>query len=393
MPGSSNRLRILVYTQHLSGVGHYVRSLEIARALSRQHTVYLTQGGCEVPRAGMDDVCILELPQIRRTPNGLAPVDGRQDIEQVMARRKEVLQETVTALHPDVIVVEHYPFSKWDLGDEIGELLVTARACEPGLKAICSVRDIPLQTRHEDCTADAYATEVLARLEDLFDAVMVHGDPELSCLDDHFTRAGDIRVPVSHTGIVSEKPESSGAEDNKPAPPTQGDPWVLVSAGGGADAVKLVDSSIAAWKGLRSKSELSGYKLVVCTGLAQDDAALVQSVQDDDSIVVQPFTPEFLHWMQGAALSVSCAGYNTCANLLETGCRSILVPNPKMSDQLARARHMQTLGVAEVVLVDVLNSEMLGQAMLRALQGPLTRHHLALDGADRACAFIEGLAL
>lgn len=393
MPGSINRLRILVYAQHLSGVGHYVRSLEIARKLSIQHTVYLTQGGREVPRANIDNVHILELPQIRRTPNGLAPVNGRQDIDQVMASRKQVLQETVIALHLDVIVIEHYPFSKWELGEEIDELLTSARTHNPQLKVICSVRDIPLQTRHEDCTAEAYVSEVLASLEALFDGVMVHGDPELSCLNDHFPRAEDISVPVFHTGIVSEKLATAAAQDEPIVLPTQGNPYVLVSAGGGADAVQLVDYSVTAWKGLRSEGELAAYKLVVCSGLAQDAAALAQRVQDDDSIVMQPFTPEYLPWMQAAALSVSCAGYNTCANLLETGCRSVLVPNPKMSDQLMRARYMQTLGVAQVVLADVLNSEMLGQAILRALQGPVPRHHLALDGSAQASAFIMRLAL
>ncbi len=157
--------------------------------------------------------------------------------------------------------------------------------------------------------------------------------------------------------------------------------------------MQLVDYSISAWQELRSEGALAAYKLVVCIGLAQHAADLVQRVQDDDSIVVQPFTPDYLSWMQAAAVSVSCAGYNTCANLLETGCRSVLVPNPKMSDQLMRARYMQALGVAQVMLADVLNSEMLGQAILRALQGPAPRHQLALDGSDQASAFIMRLAL
>ena len=390
MPGSSGRLRILVYAQHLSGVGHYVRSLEIARALAGRHTVTLTQGGRAIPRAGISNVSSLELPQIHRTPNGLAPVDASLDIIAVMAKRKEVLQEAITALHPDVIVVEHYPFSKWELGEEIEALLAAAHAREPRLKVICSVRDIPLQTRHEDCTAEQYAREVLVRLEeDRFDGVMVHGDPGLSRLVDHFPRAGDIRVPVSHTGIVSEKAASACAGNDESVLPTRGDPYVLVSAGGGTDAAQLVDCCIESWQELHSTSELAAYKLVVCTGLAQDATGLAQRVQDDDSIIVQPFTPEFLQWMSNAALSVSCAGYNTCANLLETRCRSVLVPNPVMSDQLMRAKYMERLGVAQVLLPCDLNSDMLGKAMLRALQAPAPRHRLALDGVEQACAFIE----
>jgi len=42
--------RVLLYTQHLSGTGHFVRIFEIARALAERYEVYLIDGGRLIPR-------------------------------------------------------------------------------------------------------------------------------------------------------------------------------------------------------------------------------------------------------------------------------------------------------------------------------------------------------
>jgi predicted glycosyltransferase len=60
------RLSIMLYSQALSGVGHYVRSFEIARALSQRHEVQLVDGGRRVPRAADNEVRRLVLPRSRR---------------------------------------------------------------------------------------------------------------------------------------------------------------------------------------------------------------------------------------------------------------------------------------------------------------------------------------
>ena len=41
-------MKVLIYAQHLSGVGHRVRALELARALAERHEVALVDGGRHV---------------------------------------------------------------------------------------------------------------------------------------------------------------------------------------------------------------------------------------------------------------------------------------------------------------------------------------------------------
>ena len=64
-------------------------------------------------------------------------------------------------------------------------------------------------------------------LNQYFDAVLVHGDSQLSRLEDHFPWIADIGIPVVYTGFVSEKLEDVSRPDGAP------NRYVLVSAGGG----------------------------------------------------------------------------------------------------------------------------------------------------------------
>ena len=104
---------------------------------------------------------------------------------------------------------------------------------------------------------------------------------------------------------------------------------------------------------------------------------------------MERFDPDFLEWLAVAELSVSRAGYNTCANLLEVGRRAVLIPDLSMSDQPVRARRFAALGLAEVL--EDPSPEACAEGILRALARPEPRHDLALDGAERTRRLIEAL--
>ncbi len=151
----TQRKRVLVYAQHLSGVGHYVRIHEIVRALAREHRVVLVRGGRRVPRPEHGRAFdVVELPPLQRGPQAIEPLDRARTLEDVLAARVSGLARAAAELAPDVLVVEHYPFSKWELAREIDALIDAARAANPAVELVCSARDILRRTRHES-VADA----------------------------------------------------------------------------------------------------------------------------------------------------------------------------------------------------------------------------------------------
>jgi predicted glycosyltransferase len=283
---------------------------------------------------------------------------------------------------PDVVVIEHYPFSKWELAGEFEALVDAARALARQGRVVCSVRDIPRQTRHEACAPGEWAARVAGALDGRFDALLVHGDAVLTPLTDSLPTAATLRVPVHYTGLVSE-PVPRGQTPGEPAGDAR---YVLASIGGGADAVGLLPLCREAWEQL-DPALRHGRDLVLCQGLATGSPPAT-----GNGIHAIPFTGDFLHRLAGADLSVSYAGYNTCTNLLATRVRAVVVPNPRMSDQAARAGVLARLGVARVLRAEGLTATALAEAMANALQGPRPRHAVTLDGAATTVRLLEALA-
>jgi len=274
-------------------------------------------------------------------------------------------------------VIEHFPFSKWGLREEIVPLIDHARNVNPDVRVLASLRDIPPGTGDDPRDA-GYRAYVLRALQSLFDGVLVHTDPALVSLEEHVPWTDEIAVPIACTGYVSEKVgDRPGAARGH----------VVVSTGG-AHLPGLVSHSLEAWQHLRAKGALGERRLIVFLPPFGGSEPYTRPIEDP-SVRFEPFTPDFLTWMASADLSISQAGYNTCANVLETRTRAILVPNAAMSDQSPRARRMAERGLARVIPSGEITTDRLASAMLDALADGQAAHHVDLTGAETTCAQIE----
>jgi predicted glycosyltransferase len=371
-------LRIVLYGQSLSGTGHFVRIYEIARALAARHEVHLIDGGRPVPRPRpAHPFALVAVPRIYRRERRIMPVDQGPSIDVVMAGRRRLLFAALERIRPDALVVEHFPFSKWGLRDEIMSLVERARAVAPRVRVLASVRDIPPGTG-DDPHDPAYRDYVLGTLRAHFDGLLVHTDPTLVPFREPIPWSDEIGVPVAFTGYVSEK------VGDRPSP-ARGQ--VIVSTGG-AHLPGLVDRSLEAWRRLRADGATEGRRLVVFLppfGPPEPRG----TAGEDSSIRFEPFTPEFLTWMAGADLSISQAGYNTCTNVLETRARAVVVPSGAMSDQGPRARRLAERGLVRAIPAAELTAERLAATMIEALAGRGPAHALDLDGAERTRSLIE----
>lgn len=388
------RRRIVLYSQSLSGAGHFVQTYEIARALAPAHDVHLVDGGRPIPRAPAGHpMSRLPLPPLYRAQGKLAPVDRAQSLDAVMDERRRALRAGVERIRPDVLLVEHFPFSKWELEDEIIRLIGDARAAHPEVKVVCSLRDIPPGSMDRPLSAE-YRDYVRRTLEQHFDLLLVHSDPRFIRLEDHIPWAPAIPIPVVYSGYVSEK---LGPGEAGTGGPRAGHGHVIVSTGG-ASRLALLRDTMEAWLNLERREAIGGRRLIVfLPPFAQADelAGLVPVGNGhgpgSGSIRLEPFTADFLPWMAGTDLSISQAGYNTCANVLETRARSILVPNPSMYDQPPRARRLAEQGLTRTLDSARLDVDGLATAILAALSGPAPVHDLDLDGARRTREALEQL--
>jgi predicted glycosyltransferase len=265
-------------------------------------------------------------------------------------------------------------------------LIGAARSASPGVRIVCSLRDIVRKTRYEDTALTPYEARVLGLLEGRFDAILVHGDPAFTTFEQHFGRVADLPVPVHYTGFVVEAP----APRLSPAPPW---PYAVLSCGGGAGNGEFLVASVHAFRGLSEAGKLGAMRLVVFPAPFADtrQTEALRTAARDAPVELRAFSPEFAGWLDGAELSVSRAGYNTAWQIVRAGTRGVLVPDPAMSDQEPRAERIAELGLATVVPGRPLRVDAIAAAMEEAMTRRSARSRLDLGGVAGTRAIVEKL--
>jgi predicted glycosyltransferase len=377
--------RVLFYVQHLIGIGHVVRAARIARALcAHGFDVKIAFGGRPVAAIDWGRAELVYLASLRAGPEGfgsLVDEDGVVASDGFKAARCEQLTRLVEGFAPHIVLIEAYPFARRIMRFELRPMIVAARAMEPRPLIVSSIRDILQEGRKPQRIAES-----LELVDNLFDAVLVHGDERFVPLEASFPEAGRIGAKLHYSGIVA--PEPSASAKSAGGPKFE----VIVSAGGGAVGGALLEAACKAMPA----SPLAAKKWLFLSGpnLA-DDAfnALEQSLPVNANL--ERFRADLPDLFATAELSISQAGYNTVADILNARCRAVLVPFAAggETEQTKRAELLAAKGLAAWVGEADLTSEDLVAAITCALAlDPLTEAALpAVNGAARSAQILSDL--
>ncbi|MCA3564365.1 MAG: glycosyl transferase [Methylocystis sp.] len=367
-PNDGCGVKVLLYVQHLLGLGHLMRSARIAAALAaRGCTVAVAQGGEAVAGVSWGAASVTALDPVRVDPAAmgvLLAADGSPFGPERQAARRDALLAMQAELCPDILLIEAYPFGRRQMRFELAPLLEAAKPAGVRLVA-ASIRDILQESRRP-----GRQRETIEALRRWFDLVLVHGDPAFVSLADTFALAGEIPCPVAYTGLVGPPPPGQliAAHD------------IIVSAGGGAVGGRLLTAAATAL----AATDLSRHRALLLTGpnapagLAETLARLAPGA------AVASFVGAMPERLSGARLAICQAGYNTAADLMVTGCPAVLVPfeGKGETEQLRRAKAFAEHGRAIVLREEALTPAALAEAIRRALELP-RRAGAVLEGAAR----------
>lgn len=380
-------MRILQYSQHFLGIGHYFRSLEISRAL-KGHEVTLVTGGFPIDTplpAHVQEVRIPGLMMDSDFKNLYHAEEGRS-LEQVKEQRRKLLLDIFKRYAPDIFIVELYPFGRKTVRFELDPLLEGIHTKKlSSCRVICSLRDILVEKKD---TA-SYENRVLHILNKYFDAVLVHADPSLIRLNETFSRVGDIAIPIIYTGFIAPKPaRNRRAGIRQLLAVGKHEVLVVASAGGGKVGYRLLKAVAQAYSYLTTETRVH---LCLFTGpfMEEKDFNRLNSLSNQRMRIAR-FTPNFPSYMAGADLSVSMAGYNTCMNILASQVPALVLPFSQNREQRLRAEALARLGALEILDEHDLQPPRLASLMETLLRRRSPSHiTIDLDGANNTARWLE----
>ncbi|EPR44125.1 glycosyltransferase 28 domain protein [Desulfovibrio sp. X2] len=385
-------MKVVFYSQHVLGVGHFFRSLTLAAGLAPDEVV-LVSGGRQAPELKLpQNVREVHLPSLSMDAafRGLHTEDGA-DVEVIKAARRDMLLGVLERERPDVFLIELFPFGRKKFRFELEPALEACRAAGPnGPAVVCSLRDILVE--REDM--QKYEHRVLATLEKWFDLVLVHADQDVQCLDETFPRTSEIPVPVAYTGFVAERPAPGARERGRAAAGLgPAEKLVVASAGGGQVGFPLLNAAVEAFGLLADRPD---YRLRVLTGPFMPEiefARLKARASDLPNVQVQRFEERFLDLLAAADLSISQAGYNTSMNVLAAKVPALVLPFDANTEQARRAAKLEKLGALAVIG----GHELFPQGLVARICEVLTKHPFApsrqvnLDGAANSAILLRRL--
>ena len=334
--GAGDTADVLIYVQHLLGIGHLHRAAVIAKALDRAGLeVVLASGGARVEGLDPGRARFVQLPPVRAFDQTFAVLVDAQD-RPIDAAWKAARAEQLCALYrvcrPKALLIELFPFGRRQMRFELLPLLEAARAGRPRPQILCSLRDVLTDRKNPEKTA--WMLDTFVRF---FDLALVHGDPGFLPLERSFPQARRIADKLRYTGYVVADPPAPGPGERT------GEGEVIVSTGGGAVAEPLVEAALAA----RPHTPLKEAAWRILIGPNMAEARFRDIIRRaPPGFVVERARADFRALLARGRLSISQGGYNTVLEVLAAGIPAVVVPfsGGAETEQSLRARLLADRG-------------------------------------------------
>jgi predicted glycosyltransferase len=374
----------MIYVQHLLGIGHLMRTRLIAEALAEMgHDVHLVSGGMPIGGRMPQGVHTVQLPPIRVSDASFMPLrdaDGVPIDEAYRQGRRELLLAAYEAAAPAAVLFETFPFGRRALRFELVPLLEQIESTQPRPLVVSSVREI-LQLQHKP----EREREMLGWARRWFDAILVHGDPRFARFEDTFAFASELAPPVHYTGFVLARGE--------PPPPRDAEVRreIVVSAGGGAVGIALLEASLAARK-LSRFGNLT-WRVLAGPNIRQEDFERLLR-EAGPGAIVERARVDFPSLLRHAFVSLSQGGYNTVMDVVSSGVRAVVVPftGNGETEQRARALRLRDFNLAVVIESGQYTPASLAQAVDEAgSRSSWGRWDFDSDGATRSAQILSAL--
>jgi predicted glycosyltransferase len=362
--------RILMYSQDSYGLGHLRRATNFANALVAERpdlSVLLVVDSPVAPFFDLQErIDFLKLPTVVKVEAGVfRPGRLLTDYGLVKAIRSRVNREVLARFRPDLILVDHMP------GGANGELvpaLRLLRSLEYPTRIVLGVRDIlddPAVTCASWQREGFYDT-----LRRFYDDVLIYGSPDVFPTAQRYQIEAALPGHVRYCGYVCNLEPVKEPDYVRARLDIGGEPIIVVMAGGGADAFRLMKTYLEALPLVNGELHAT---TVMVTGpfMPDEQRKWIRDHAAERGVQVRTSVSDSLTQINAAALVVSMAGYNTVSEILRFRKRAILVPRLGPSaEQRMRASIFSQRGLVTAIDPRELSAPRLAAAIVDTLSRP-----------------------
>lgn len=365
---NNKKSKIVIHCQYVYGIGHFVRTIELAKGLCNYFSVFILNGGESVPNFDIpSEIYLIPLPAIYKQENVsyLSPVDTTYTIEECFKKRRDIIENTLSNLKPEIIITEHFPFGLL-FEDEVVQLISSAKSLNSNVKVVCSVRDII-----ESASGNIKDNITVKLLNKWYDLLLIHGDEKYFHLKNTFSRYNEISIPNYHTGYIVKSIEQKVKTDNLK-------PIILASIAGGRLGKELLNVLIKNHSAVNKKTT---HKLILFTGAFESNfEELVYEIKklSYNDIELFAFDREsYLGYFSQADLVISLGGYNSIIESISNRKRLLVYQREFTQgneEQDLRLNLFKEMGVLNVISSKDLNNCNLADSIIQSLNNNIDRN-------------------
>ena len=383
---SDTKPKVIIHCQYVYGIGHLVRTVELASGLSEKFQVFIFSGGETVQNFYLPkEVSFIQLPAIYKeeNSNSLSPVDASTSIEECFQARRNIIEKKTEEIKPDILITEHFPFGLL-FENELTSLISKVKFTNPSSKIISSVRDII------EYKGGGENDDYIAKLiNEWYDMVLVHGDENCLHLKQSFRQIDKISVPIFHTGyIVRPIPRNIKKGTQYPI--------ILASIAGGRLGNELLESIIDSHLLIKEKIK---HSLIIFSGAFQNDfkqqEKKITELNSEDIKLHFFDSTIYLNYLSQADLVISLGGYNSIIESVSAK-KTMLVYQRGFSggneEQDLRIKIFEDLGCLKILKPKDLNIKVLPEKIVNCIKtNRFPKLNLNLKGVQNSSDLILSL--
>ena len=381
--------RLLIYSHDSFGLGHLRRCRAIAHHLVEtfRHLSVLILSGS--PIIGSFDfkarVDFVRVPGVIKLRNGeYTSLQLHLDIEQTLAIRSSIIQHTADIFDPHLLLVDKEPLG---LRGEARDTLLLLK--ERGTRLVLGLRDV--MDEPQSLLAEWRRKNVFPALHNLYDEIWVYGLPQLFNPLTELPGLLPLADKIAFTGYLRRTlpavlPQASDHE-------LPGEPYILVTTGGGGDGEELIDWVVRAYE---SDPEIPYPALLVFGPFMNLERRVEfqERVARLTRVYAITFEARFERLLERALGVVAMGGYNTFCEILSFGKPALIVPRTEpRREQSLRAERAQQLGLVRMLTDDGLRAPASMAAQLRSVASwpapDVARYPELLSGLERIAQLAE----